>query len=273
MTGWRRAGRIAAVVSWGLWMASVLTVRERFGARTDLGALRLRSMQRFMAALSSALGLEIRVAGAIPREPMLWLSNHVSWLDIPVMGQLTPIAFLSKDNVRQWPIAGWLAHHAGTLFVRRGASEHGGVREQMASHLRAGRALLMFPEGTTTEGQDVATFHGRLLACAVETRTRIQPVAIRYLRDGVLDPIAPFLGEDNLLSHLKRFLRHGPGIIEVRLLAPLASGGQSRNALARASQSAIRQALLAAPLPVNATASGEPERSSAELDRTPGSLQ
>ena len=272
MTGLRRAGRIAGVVIWGLFMASALAVRELF-ARGDLGARRLRSMQRFMAALSSALGLEIRVVGAIPREPMLWLSNHVSWLDIPVMGQLAPIAFLSKDNVRQWPIAGWLAHHAGTLFVRRGASENGGVREQMAGHLSAGRALLMFPEGTTTDGQDVATFHGRLLACAVETRTPIQPVAIRYLRNGALDPVAPFVGDDDLLSHLKRFLRHGPGVVEIHLLAPLPSAGQSRNALARASHAAIRQALLSAPQGLGSRAPGEPERSFAESDRTLGSLQ
>jgi 1-acyl-sn-glycerol-3-phosphate acyltransferase len=101
---------------------------------------------------------------------MLWVSNHVSWTDIPLLGALQPLSFLSKAEVRDWPVAGWLAHKGGTQFIRRGAGDSSQVGQQLTRHLQQGHHLLIFPEGTTTDGLALRTFHGRLLSSARQRR-------------------------------------------------------------------------------------------------------
>ncbi|MCY1526948.1 1-acylglycerol-3-phosphate O-acyltransferase [compost metagenome] len=174
---------------------------------------------------------------------MLWVSNHVSWTDIPLLGALAPLSFLSKAEVRSWPVAGWLAHKAGTLFIRRGSGDSGLVGQQLGRHLGEGRHLLIFPEGTTTDGSLLKTFHSRLLTSAVETDVPVQPVAIRYLRDGGRDEIAPFIGEDDLLSHLVRLLRSDRAEVQIQLLDPIPSQGLSRTQLSLQAKLAVQRAL------------------------------
>ena len=201
-----RLARLAAVLMLGMVLASAVAVAERL-YRHDLMALRQRLTRWFLARLSGALPFKVEVRGELPQGPHLWVGNHVSWTDIPLLGQLLPISFLSKAEVRTWPLAGWLAHKAGTLFIRRGSGDSTLLARQLHRHLEAGRQLLIFPEGTTTDGQQVRTFHGRLLTGAIEAGVPLQPVAIRYRRDGEIDLIAPFIGDDDLPSHLLRLFR------------------------------------------------------------------
>ncbi|MFF7708147.1 1-acyl-sn-glycerol-3-phosphate acyltransferase [Pseudomonas sp. NPDC007930] len=243
------------VVLMGLAMAASLMLLERFKVPGRHG-LPQRCMRRFMAALCRALPLRVQVHGALPATPMLWLSNHVSWMDIAVIGQLAPISFLSKDEVRRWPVAGWLATRAGTFYIRRGAGDSQRLRQDMAEHLHRRGPVLIFPEGTTTDGRDVRTFHGRLLACAVESGAPVQPVALRYLRNGQPCDVAPFVGDDDMLSHLMRVLSAGPIDVEVHLLPPIASRGQERAALAHAAQGAVRTVLQRAPQAVPEAVAG-----------------
>lgn len=242
---WLRLARLTVVLLLGLVLASAVAVAERL-YRHDLMALRQRLTRWFLARLSGALPFTVKVRGELPQGPHLWVGNHVSWTDIPLLGQLLPISFLSKAEVRTWPLAGWLAHKAGTLFIRRGSGDSALLARQLHRHLKAGRQLLIFPEGTTTNGQQVRTFHGRLLTGAIEAGVSLQPVAIRYLRNGQIDSIAPFIGDDDLPSHLLRLFNAERGLVEIQLLAPIASGGQERNALARRAQHAIEAALAAA---------------------------
>ncbi|PVZ16220.1 MULTISPECIES: 1-acyl-sn-glycerol-3-phosphate acyltransferase [unclassified Pseudomonas] len=248
-----RLGRILLVVAMGLCMAATLWVARHLGI-PDRQCRRQRWTRCFMAALCRALPYRIHVHGKLPDAPMLWLSNHVSWVDIAVLGQLTPLVFLAKDEVRQWPIAGRLAASAGTFFVCRGASDGQRLRLEMGKHLRQQGPLVIFPEGTTTDGRDVRTFHGRLLACAVEQGVPVQPVALRYLRDGQRCDVSPFIGDDDLVSHLLRLLRQPLIDVHVHLLPPIPSTGKERAALAHASQAAVRSALQS--LPVATPASG-----------------
>lgn len=239
---WLRLARLGAVLLLGMLLASGMALAERL-RRHDLMNLRQRLTSWYLRRLSRALPFEVEVFGELPREPMLWVSNHVSWTDIPLLGQLLPLSFLSKAEVRSWPLAGWLAHKAGTLFIRRGSGDSNLLARQLHRHLTAGRHLLIFPEGTTTDGQQVRTFHGRLLTSAIEAYVPVQPVAIRYLRDGVTDPIAPFIGDDDLPSHLLRLFAQERGKVQIQLLAPIASLGLERNALARQAQRAVQVAL------------------------------
>lgn len=175
---WLRLARLAVVLLLGLALASFVAVVER-AYRHDLMALRQRLTAWFLRRLSRALPFDVEVRGELPQGPHLWVGNHVSWTDIPLLGQLLPISFLSKAEVRTWPLAGWLAHKAGTLFIRRGSGDSTLLARQLHRHLEAGRQLLIFPEGTTTDGQQVRTFHGRLLTGAIEAGVPLQPVAIR----------------------------------------------------------------------------------------------
>ncbi|RMH85589.1 1-acyl-sn-glycerol-3-phosphate acyltransferase [Pseudomonas sp. AOB-7] len=237
-----RLAHLLLVIACGALLAGVVSLCERL-VRHDLMALRQRLTRWFLARLSGALPFRVRVEGELPAQPMLWVANHVSWTDIPLLGALQPISFLSKAEVRTWPLAGWLAHKAGTLFIRRGSGDSNLVGQQLGRHLQRGRHLLIFPEGTTTDGQGLRTFHGRLLASAIDSGVPLQPVAIRYLRGGQPCPVAPFVGDDDMLSHLLRLLRSQAGEVQIQLLAPIASASASRNDLARQAQSRIAAAL------------------------------
>ncbi|WP_394559427.1 lysophospholipid acyltransferase family protein [Aquipseudomonas alcaligenes] len=239
---WLRLARLAAVLLLGMALAGFVASVERL-RRHDLMGLRQRLTAWYLRRLSRALPFEVEVQGELPQGTHLWVGNHVSWTDIPLLGQLLPISFLSKAEVRTWPLAGWLAHKAGTLFIRRGSGDSALLARQIHRHLESERQLLIFPEGTTTDGQQVRTFHGRLLTGAIEAGVPLQPVAIRYLRDGVIDPIAPFIGDDDLPSHLLRLFGAERGKVQIQLLAPIASVGQERNALARQAQRAVQVAL------------------------------
>lgn len=237
-----RLAHLALVILFGTLLAGIVSLCERV-VRHDLMPLRQRLTRWFLARLGGALPFRVRVAGELPDQPMLWVANHVSWTDIPLLGALQPLSFLSKAEVRDWPLAGWLAHKAGTLFIRRGSGDSSQVGQQLTRHLQQGHHLLIFPEGTTTDGLGVRTFHGRLLSSAIDSGVAVQPVAIRYLRDGQPCPVAPFIGDDDMLSHLLRLLSQPACEVEIRLLAPIPSASRSRNELARHSQAMIASAL------------------------------
>ncbi len=237
-----RIARLLAVVMLGLGMASLFGLFERLGINAS-AQRRQRWSRIFMKRLTAALPFRVKVTGQLPEQPMLWVSNHVSWTDIPLLGMLAPLSFLSKAEVRTWPVAGWLAHKAGTLFIRRGGGDSQLLRRQISQHLQQDCALLIFPEGTTTDGRSLRTFHGRLLASAIDCEIALQPIALRYLRDGQPDVIAPFIGDDDLLSHLMRLFGQPCADVEIQLLAPIASRGEERAALAFKAQQAISEAL------------------------------
>lgn len=201
--------------------------------------------------LCDILGISLTVEGYRPRSPALLVSNHVSWLDIIVLGGLTPTDFLSKDEVRRWPVIGWLAARTGTLFIRRGHGQAGAVGEQIAGRLRAQGLLTLFPEGTTTDGRSVRPFFSRLFAAAVDTGTDVVPVALRYHIDGLHDPVAPYIGDQSLAANLAGLLRRERTQIHVTFGNPIVLQGHSRKEVAELARAAIVEALqrpLRAPL-------------------------
>lgn len=242
LRGYARVVRVLWVIGLGLTIASAFGILERLRIGDSM-ARRQRWASWFMARLTAALPFRVTVTGELPREPMLWVSNHVSWTDIPLLGMLAPLSFLSKAEVRTWPVAGWLALKAGTLFIRRGSGDSRLIQRQMTQHLQKHDALMIFPEGTTTDGRSLRTFHGRLLSSAIDAGVPIQPVAIRYLRDGEPCPIAPFIGDDDLLSHLRRLFANEQGDVQIQLLKPIATEQQERAALAFQAQQAVQFAL------------------------------
>jgi 1-acyl-sn-glycerol-3-phosphate acyltransferase len=195
------------------------------------------------ARLCRVLNVRVHVAGTVPTEPCLLVANHVSWLDVPVLGGLGEIAFLSKAEVRDWPVIGWLAAAAGTQFIARGAGHANTVRERIGVHLSDSGSLALFPEGTTTDGSQVRPFFPRLLAAAHASGAPVVPVALRYLRDGDLDPVAPFVGDEEISSHLRRVLRQDAFDVNVVFCRPIDPVSLDRRALAEQARSCIASAL------------------------------
>lgn len=125
--------------------------------------------------------------------------------------------FVSKAEVGAWPIIGWLARQAGTLFIQRGSGQARRVKTQISDCLNAGETVLVFPEGTTSIGVAALPMHGLLLASAKETGRPIQPITIAYRRNRRPDSLAPFVGDDSFHHHLIRLLKQPAARVDVVL--------------------------------------------------------
>lgn len=166
-----------------------------------------RYVQYFCRRLCEVFNIEVEVHGTIPREPALWVSNHISWLDVAVLGSGARIFFLAKAEVERWPILGKLAKGGGTLFIKRGSGDSIRIREQITEFLKQNIPVLFFPEATTTDGSKVKKVHGRLLGAAIEAQRPVQVCVICYVnQNGELDLVAPFIGEMTFAEHVQRVL-------------------------------------------------------------------
>jgi len=236
-----------------LWRSLRVTEHLLTGAAIALGVALGRRMglrtrwvpdvtRWWHARLCRSLGVRVDVAGELSPSALL-VANHVSWLDIPVMGAQGRIGFLSKSEVRSWPLVGWMAGIAGTLFIERGANQAGHLVSQIVERVRSCGHLVIFPEGTTTDGTRLQRFHPRLFAAGQHTGVTVQPVALRFGTNLSPDPVAPFVGEDALLPHLSRLIRH-PGLrVHVQFLPPLDGSAMSRKQISGHCRSAIAEAL------------------------------
>ena len=172
-----------------------------------------------------ALGVRVHVRGDVtPRRPTVLVANHVSWLDIPVLAAVAPVRFVSKAEVGSWPVIGWLARLVRTVFIERG--NHGTIGEkasEVAEALRAGDIVIIFPEGTTSDGNRVLFFKSGLLGgvrSAMEGEDLlVQPISIVHTHASGL-PLgrahrshAAYPGGVSLGASLRRVL--GEGALDV----------------------------------------------------------
>jgi lyso-ornithine lipid O-acyltransferase len=165
---------MAGVALVGL-VAYLLRAENRAGARG-----RARWLSRTCARALRVMHVRTVVTGSAPAGLML-TPNHVSYLDIFVLAALSPTTFVSKAEVARWPVFGWFAATAGTLFIRREKkSDLQRVGEQLGPVLSAGVNLAVFLEGTSTDGQNVLRFRPGLLEPIVQLRAAAVPVAISY---------------------------------------------------------------------------------------------
>jgi 1-acyl-sn-glycerol-3-phosphate acyltransferase len=188
------------------------------------------------AKLLRLLGLTLHVQGIAPRAgAKLVVANHVSWLDIASIHAVIPEAhFVSKADVKGWPLIGPLVAGAGTLFIEREKKRDAlRVVHQMAEALRAGDTVAVFPEGTTGEGRPLLPFHANLLQAAIATATPVQPVLLRYFdATHAVSPHVTFVGETTLAQSFWRIVCARGLAVEVRVLLPEGTAHADRRALA-----------------------------------------
>jgi len=197
--------------------------------------------------LLAILRVERRVAGALPAsgQGMLLVANHVSWLDIHSLHALLPARFISKAEVRGWPLIGRLAKSIGTLFIiRERRSDARRINQEMVAYLAAGECVAFFPEGTSTDGRDLLPFYPSLFQPAVDAAVPIQPVALRYFTPtGATCDAAAYYGDMSFGQSLMRIARLEGLIVEVRFLPVIDPAGLDRRDLARRAEAAVRQGL------------------------------
>lgn len=237
-----RSVRVAGHILTGLlicmlWLAP-LAALQRNGSRNH----RARIISSWMRKLLAMLSARVVLYGQPAPGPVLLVANHVSWLDIPcVLGSVEAI-FVAKDDVARWPVIGWLASAVGTIYLERGFGTTEALARMVAA-LRDGERVMIFPEGTSTDGATVRMFHARLYQAAIETGAPVQAVAIRYPAPPDRPSKVPFVGDDSFIDHLWRLLKEPVIEAELRFLPPCQSVSQTRRALASLTQQQIANVL------------------------------
>ena len=169
-------------------------------------------MKRTARRLLKAMAVEVRVEGVPPSSGLL-VSNHLGYLDILVLASVIPAIFVSKAEVRSWPVFGWLAQCAGTIFVKRESrGDVGRVSQEIGETLARGAVAILFPEGTSSNGETVRPFRSSLLEPALRLNCPVSPAALDYtLAEGSVGQEVCYWGDMVLGPHLLNLLSK-PGV-------------------------------------------------------------
>jgi 1-acyl-sn-glycerol-3-phosphate acyltransferase len=227
------------------------------------GQRQLRIIKRWSRQMLAILGVRVHVQGRPPggHHPTVIVSNHVSWLDIWVIHAVSPVRFVAKSDVRQWPLIGWLVARSGTIFIeRRKRSDTARTNRRIVDTLARGERVGIFPEGTTTDGTHLSSFHASLFQPALGAGARVVTAGIRYpLRDGSVNLDASYEGERTLIESLRLILRHRSLRAELIFAGEMETSGKTRREVARECEALIARALhLRAPGRKSGTASRLP---------------
>ncbi|WP_300622065.1 lysophospholipid acyltransferase family protein [Dokdonella sp.] len=217
-----------------------LAARLRIGRDTfEKAAIRWWS-----GRLVRLFGFRIRRFGEPLPGAVLYVANHISWLDIELMHSQRPVNFVAKSEIAGWPFVGWLAARAGTIFHRRGNTDSlAAVMATVVERLRAGEPVGVFPEGGSGHGSKVGTFHARIFQTALDADVPVQPVALRYGRDGRQDPGVPFGVKESFFANVWRVLGGARLDAEIHYLEPVAPTPDARRRMAEESRARIVQVL------------------------------
>jgi 1-acyl-sn-glycerol-3-phosphate acyltransferase len=243
-----RAGAVLAVfliVTFILIPLQWLFLKLRLSARRSFP----HAYHKFVARL---FGIHIRVIGQpVTGQGVLLLANHTGWMDIVIFSAVMPISFVAKSEVNSWPFFGTLARLQRTVFVtRQRRSQTAEARDDIRDRLMAGDALVLFPEGTSSDGNRVLPFKSALLGAAeAEIGGRhvlVQPVSTAYIGIHGIPmgrenrPLFAWYGDMELVPHLWEALKAGPLDVVMEFHPPLSLDAMDRKQLAKEAEIAVR---------------------------------
>ncbi|CCJ08712.1 1-acyl-sn-glycerol-3-phosphate acyltransferase [Methylocystis sp. SC2] len=204
---------------------------------------------RFCRAVCAVIGIEVEARGALPsRAPRFVVSNHVSWTDIIALASVYPLVFLAKREVASWPVLGLLARLQGTIFVERGARQDvARVNDALADALRAGGDLVIFPEGTSSDGAAVLPFRSAHFApleamAARGDASTLAPVAIWY-SNGARRIDVGWYGDMTFLPHLWRLMKRGRTQCHIMFGEAIETCDKDRKTLAAETHARVQELL------------------------------
>ncbi len=221
--------RVLPHVLAGLW--TIATLFPRLSQ-----AQKEARVQAWAQEMLARLAIKLVVTGEPPHDgPVLLVANHISWLDILVMHAARYCRFVSKADVKHWPLIGTLATGVGTLYIER-ESRRDAMRvvHHMAERLRAGEVVAIFPEGTTGDGGALLPFHANLIQAAISAGVPVQPLALQFVdaATGQLSAAPRYNGDDTLVGSLWRTLTASSIAAVVTFGEPQRSEGRDRRAWA-----------------------------------------
>ena len=204
----RAFGRVLVTLSWTFLLLPLQLVSAATGS-----SLRERVPRLYHAGICRILRIDIRVVGSPPlSRPALLVANHSSWLDIPILGSLMECSFVAKAEVSAWPGVGTLARLQRTVFVERSRRKADTHARQLGERLEEGARLVLFPEGTSTDGSHVLPFKSAFFSVVEnavgEAISAVQPVTVAYVRidgsptDSRTRPAVAWFGDMEFVPHL-----------------------------------------------------------------------
>ena len=190
-------------------------------------------LQRAARRTGRIIGLQVQSVGPIPSGGLL-ISNHLSYVDIIVLVSLAPAMFVAKSDIKGWPVIGWLTRLAGTIFIDRERRLHvGQINDEIETALSQGALVIIFPEGTSSDGRTVLPFKSSLLEPATRPGRPLSVGLIRYeIDDGDVAGEICYWGEATFFSHLLNLFGKRAVRAFVRF-APVQSAAPDRKELAR----------------------------------------
>jgi 1-acyl-sn-glycerol-3-phosphate acyltransferase len=230
--------RLLAVAVWTLAAMPVQAVLLRMPGRG-----KERFARVYWRGVAFVFGLKLTVVGRLAAQrPVLFIANHCSWIDIVALGSVLPGCFVAKGDIARWPVISLVARLGRTIFVSRSRGGVGAERNSLTARLDAGDNIILFPEGTTSDGTRILPFSSAFLSIAdAASKPWVQPVTIVY--DG-LDglpvrrrdrPVISWYGDMDLVTHYNGIGRRGQVHATIVLDAPIAAGRfPNRKALAAA---------------------------------------
>ncbi|HUX79220.1 MAG TPA: lysophospholipid acyltransferase family protein [Alphaproteobacteria bacterium] len=209
----------------------------------------------YLSSWRKCIGHQLIIKGALSEaKPTLFVSNHSSYIDILVLGTFIPARFVAKLEVAKWPIMGWLATNQGTIYIDRSRNAISEGTDKLMEFIDKGESLILFPEGTTSDGCRILPFGSSFFDVAIKKNMIVQPITVTYAGwDGLPMPrmmrkICGWFSPDvDLLSHLWSIAQWGTVQVIVSLHAPMkASDFASRKELSQASFHAVQDGLIGA---------------------------
>lgn len=226
---------------------TLLAITLPFGRRRLRSGERIdhRAIRAWQGGLMRVFGMRMRRIGTPMDGAVLFVANHVSWVDIIALHSQRMMGFVAKREIAGWPVVGWLATQGETIYHQRGNQESlGGVLHEMLARLRSGRAVGVFPEGRTRDGREVGPFHARIFLAAVEAGVPVQPVALRYGERASAQTAVAFGPKESFFSNFLRLLGEPTRVVEVVFLEPIAPGdAEGRRRIAETARERIVAAM------------------------------
>jgi 1-acyl-sn-glycerol-3-phosphate acyltransferase len=215
----------------GMWI-----IATRFSRASE--AYKTASIRAWSLKLLRLAGMRLVVHGDEHRidHGALVVGNHISWIDIYVINAWRPTPFISKAEVRDWPVVGWIAHRLGTVFLHREKRKDAlRAMHEMAERLKAGEVMCLFPEGTTSDGLSLLPFHANLFQAAVSAGCPVQPICLLYEDAQGRQTTAPaYIDDMSLGESLDTLLRSGPITAHLFVGEPLVPATDRRELAAQA---------------------------------------
>lgn len=231
-----RAGiRMALVSCWvlaGLGAAAVTAAPGLSRHRQALAVIWFRGMLR-------AMNVHVELEGEQAIPGCLQVANHISWLDILVLGSTGSTRFVAKSEIANWPIVGRLAAVMDTVFLPRGANQSSQAAELVGGCLAKGESVLVFPEAKTTDGRSIRRFYARFFAASIDSGKPVQPIGLAYHVPGGNYMAVPYIGELSLGQSLYALLQQPRIHVRVVRQPLIGADNQDRKTLARLARDSI----------------------------------